>query len=77
MNRKELKEKLSKEKDAEYISEIEHNEKTYVKALKSGKDGISYIYYEIVDDTLKEIEDQQLLSYFKEKYEIKPSKIIY
>lgn len=77
MNQKELQEKLSREKNAEYISEFNYQGRVYVKALKESKKVIEYVYYKIEKNEIKEIEDNQLLSYFKEQYELKPSKIIY
>lgn len=77
MNQKELQKKLLKKEKAEFISEIKYQEKTYIKALKANKKEIEYVYYEIENNKIIQIGDEELLQYFKEQYEIKPSKIIY
>ena len=68
---------MKKEKNIEFISEIEYNNKKYVKAVILEKQKAKYVYYEITDDGCKEVEDTEILEYFKTNYEITPSKIIY
>lgn len=38
---------------------------------------MEYIYYEIENEEIKSIEDEDLIQYFKQNYEIKNSNIIY
>lgn len=76
MTRKEIEKKLKKEK-SQYIREINYQNKSYIKAINFNKKEISYIYYKIEENKIKKVEDKQLLNYFKENYEIKPSPIIY
>lgn len=69
---------MKKEKNIEFISEIEYNNKKYAKAIKMEKQKVKYVYYEITDnDELKNVEDTEILEYLKDNYEIKPEKIIY
>lgn len=77
MTNDELKKRLLQEKKAEFIMEIEYNEKKYVKAVKISKKEISNIYYEIENNQIKEITDEKILTYFKKNYELKPNNIIY
>lgn len=77
MTNDELKKRLLQEKKAEFIMEIEYNEKKYVKAVKISKKEISNIYYEIENNQIKEITDDKILNYLKKHYELKPNNIIY
>ena len=77
MTKEELKKVLAKEKNAEFIMNIEYNEKQYVKAVKISKKEISNIYYEIENNQIKEITDEKTLTYLKKNYELKPNNIIY
>ena len=74
---KEIIEKLRKEKNAGYVSQINYNKKTYVQAIKDVKDGIEYIFYEINDNDIKEIYDREILEYLQKNYVHKSSDIIY
>ena len=77
MTNDELKKRLLQEKKAEFVMEIEYNEKKYVKAVKISKKEISNIYYEIENNQIKEITDEKILAYLKKNYELKPNNIIY
>ena len=77
MTNDELKKRLLQEKKAEFVMEIEYNEKKYVKAVKISKKEISNIYYEIENNQIKEITDEKILTYLKKNYELKPNNIIY
>lgn len=76
MNEK-TKEKLEKTKKVIYINEIDYLGKKYVKTMKMQKNGIEYIYYEIENEEIKEIQDKAVVAYFKERFEIKDTNIIY
>lgn len=76
MDRDEILKHL-KDKKVEYVSEIEYNNNQYVKTIKIQKKQPKIIYYEIKKNEIKEVEDIQLLEYFKAIYEIQPSDIIY
>lgn len=69
--------KFLKNKKIEFVSEIEHNNKQYIKTIKMQKHKPKFIYYEIDENNIKEVEDIQLLDYFKTMYEVQPSDIIY
>lgn len=77
MNREELDEKLLIEKNARLIDEIEFNNKKYVKALKINKEDIEYKYYELLENNLKDVEDEITLKYLKELNEANYGDIIY
>ncbi len=77
MTRTEIEEKLEKEKKGNLVIEIIYNNKNYIQAIKPIKKGFEYIYYEINDNELKPIIDNDLLEIFKEKYENRLSNIIY
>lgn len=77
MTRTEIEEKLEKEKKENLVIEIIYNNKNYIQAIKPIKKGFEYIYYEIKDNELKPIIDNDLLKMFKEKYEHRLSNIIY
>ena len=70
----EIKQRLLKEKNAYYVIEINYNSKKYIQAFK--KDSLENVYYEI-DDEIKEVLDKNLLEYFRDVYETKPSEGIY
>ncbi|MCI9063084.1 MAG: hypothetical protein HFJ17_00515 [Clostridia bacterium] len=76
MDKNKLKEVLEKNK-VRLVSKINYRGKAYIKTIKSLKKGIEYIYYEIEDDTIKEVNDETILRYFKEMYQNKPTNIIY
>jgi uncharacterized radical SAM superfamily protein len=77
MEKNHLKELLEKQYKVTYISNINYDNKTYVKTLKNSKNKIEYLYYEIDNDTIKEINDNYLIDYFKTIYEYPSSDIIY
>ncbi len=77
MNNIEIKEKFKKEKKVIFISMIEYNEKTYAKTLKQLNNGIEYVYYEIINDEIKEIQDNDILTYLQDNYNMKATDIIY
>ena len=77
MNNIEVKEKLKKEKKVIFISMIKYNEKTYAKTLKQVNNGIEYVYYEIINDEIKEIQDNDILAYLQDNYNMKATDIIY
>ena len=66
-----------KNKKVEFVSSIEYNNKQYIKTTKKQKHNPKFIYYEINENNIKEVEDIQLLNYFKTMYEIQPSDTIY
>lgn len=72
MDRKQIEEKL-KEKNLSYILQLKYNQENYVQALKN----LDYIYFKINEDDIEEVTNTNILKYFKEIYEIKPSTIIY
>ncbi len=69
--------KLIEDKGATFVSEIEYCEKTYVKAIKTLKDCIEYLYFEIDNDSIRNVDDEKLISYFKANYECNFGNIIY
>lgn len=77
MEKNDIKEKLEKENNVTYVSTIEYCGKKYVKTIKSLKNGIEYLYYEIDNNKIIKVEDMELLSYFRKNYECKASNIIY
>ena len=77
MNNIEVKEKFKKEKNVIYIYKINYKGKVYAKTLKRLKNGIEYIYFEIDNDTIKEIVDEKVIFYLKENYNEETSDIIY
>jgi len=77
MNKEEIKQKLKKEKDLRLIAEISYCGKKYIKALKDEKNGISYIYYEIDENEIKDIKDKQVTDELKKLYNIKSDGKIY
>jgi len=69
--------KLEKEKKVSYVSAINYNQKQYVKTIKSVKNGIEYIYYEIRNGEIIEVDDEKIIEYFRKNYELKVSNILY
>ena len=69
--------KYLKNKKLEFVSVIEYNNKQYIKTIKAQKNKPKFIYYEINENKIKEVEDIKLLDYFKIMYETQPSDIIY
>lgn len=78
MDNKTLEKKLKKLKGLELVSRFIHGNKKYIKACKTTSNSIKYFYYEIVkENEIKDIEDHQLLEYFKNTYEYNLNNIIY
>ena len=77
MTEEELKKRLLKEKKAEFVIEIEYNEKKYVKAVRIKRKEILNMYYEIENNQIKEIANEKILNYLKQNYELEPNNIIY
>jgi len=77
METNDIKKRIENENDVSYISTIEQNGRQYVKIIKKIDNGIEYLYYEIIEDEIIIVEDEQLLEYFKETYECQASNIIY
>lgn len=74
---KAIKDKLEKVKKVIYITETEYLGKKYVQTMKMKKDGIEDLYYEIEDGNIKDIQDKDIITHFKEKFETKKTNIIY
>jgi hypothetical protein len=77
MDKDYIKELLEKQYKVTFISNINYNNKNYIKALKNSKNKIEYLYYEIDNDIIKEIKDEKLLKYFKTIYENPSGAIVY
>lgn len=73
----ELKEKIEKENKVTFVSEIDYDDKKYIKTIKQVKNGIEYIYYELQADKIKEVSNEELIKYFKCNYETRNTSIIY
>lgn len=65
----EIKQKLQQEKQATFVGEINYKGKDYIKTIKILEKGIEYIYYEIQNKEIKEIEDEEIIAYLKKNYE--------
>ena len=72
-----INEKLKKEKNAIYGGKIVYNGKDYIKVIKYSDNGIEYLYYEIENDEIKEIEDKDAILYLKNNCEISEGNIVY
>lgn len=77
MTNDRIKEESEKNRKVIIISDIEYKGKTYIKTIKNSKKEIEYIYYVIERDQIMEVQDEQILLYFKQNYECEPSNIIY
>ncbi len=73
----EMEERIEKEKNVGFITEIKYKDKLYVKAIMEEKEGFKYVYYEIENDEIKDIEDKEVIKYLKENYELKESNVVY
>lgn len=73
----EIKQKLKQEKNVSFINEIRYNQNTYVKTIRLVQNGIEYVYYEIKDKDIIEIDNTEILMHFKENYEINEGSIHY
>lgn len=69
MNKNEIQEKLKNEENVDYINQIEYNNKKYIKTVKSEKDGIQYLYYELTENSINKVEDKKIIDYLKKTYE--------
>ena len=72
-----IKQKLIQEKNVDFVEEINYNKKKYIKTVRLLKKGIDYIYYEIEDGKIREVENQELIAYFKKNYEVNEGSIYY
>ncbi len=72
-----IKKIIEEEKGATFVNEIEYCNKTYVKTIKTLKNGIEYLYFEIDNDIIKSVDDEKLISYFKANYECNFGNIIF
>lgn len=73
----EIKRVIKEEKNVIVVSEINYNNKEYVKTIKMLEKEIEYIYYEIQGKEIKKVESQETIEYFRKKYEINEGGIIY
>lgn len=77
MTKAQIKEKLEKEDKGIFVIEIIHKNKKYVQAIKPTKKSFEYIYYEIKDNNLELVLNEEILQELKGMYERKASNIIY
>lgn len=77
MTKAQIKEKLEKEYKGTFVIEIIHKNKKYVQAIKPTKKSFEYIYYEIKDNNLELVLNEEILQELKGMYERKASNIIY
>lgn len=77
MTKAQIKEKLEKEDKETFVIEIIHKNKKYVQAIKPTKKSFEYIYYEIKDNNLELVLNEEILQELKGMYERKASNIIY
>ena len=68
---------LLKVKNEIFIYKIDLINKSYVQAVKLKSNKIQYIYYQIENNELKQVEDKDELKFLREKYEQKQSSIVY
>ena len=76
MDDEKIKE-LLKVKNEIFIYKIDLINKSYVQAVKLKSNKIQYIYYQIENNELKQVEDKDKLKFLREKYEQKQSSIVY
>jgi len=62
------------QKGEKIMLKIKHNGKDYIKVIT--KDNIVK-YYEVLEDSIKQVEDNHLYEHFKNMYETQESDIIY
>ncbi len=62
------------QKGEKIMLKIKHNGKYYIKVII--KDN-SIKYYEVLENSIKQVEDNHLLEHFKNMYETQESDIIY
>lgn len=70
-----IKQNLKENYNATYILKFYFNENTYIQAIKN--DSFKTIYFKAENNVLNQITDQNIISIFKELYEIKPSNVVY
>ena len=76
MNRDKINNLLNKQKNAELIDIFKYKEKDYVKALKIDEGYLPvYIYFELNNNEIKEIEDKELLNKIIKTNEIHEKRI--
>ena len=76
MNRDKINDLLKKQRNAELIDIFKYKEKDYVKALKIDKGYLPvYIYFELNNNEIKEIEDKELLNKIRKTNEIHEKRI--
>ena len=74
MDKNDIKEKLKVQKNANLINTFEIGSKQYAKAIlnfKNGNFNIIYKYYEILDNNIKELseeEQERVKVFFEKKY---------
>lgn len=77
MTREEIIQKLKKDENAEYTLRFEYKNKKYVRAVKSDKNKLKDVYYEIKESELEEVKNQNLLDAFNVKYKHDANPILY
>ena len=77
MTRDEIIQKLKRDENAEYTLRFEYENKKYVRAVKSDKNQLIDVYYEIKESELKEVKNQNLLDAFNAKYKHDANPILY
>lgn len=75
MNINEIKKSLKEKFNCEFVGVITCNGKQYINAL-SIEHNISS-YYEICNNTIEQIQDENIVQYIKNTYETKDKNIIY
>ena len=77
MTRDEIIQKLKRDENAEYTLRFEYENKKYVRAVKSDKNQLIDVYYEIKESELEEVKNQNLLDAFNAKYKHDANPILY
>lgn len=77
MTRDEIIQKLKRDENAEYTLRFEYESQKYVRAVKSDKNQLIDVYYEIKESELKEVKNQNLLDAFNAKYKHDANPILY
>ena len=77
MTRDEIIQKLKRDENAEYTLRFEYENKKYVRAVKSNKNQLIDVYYEIKGSELEKVKNQNLLDVFNTKYEHDANTILY
>lgn len=71
------KEKILNKMNVSYIGEIDFAGRKYMKVLNTKKPGAEYEYYEVVEENLIKVSDQNLIKSIKSIYEIDSNDVIY